>query len=337
MATTTTIAICGDIGSQYFLHRYQRKPFQWDFRRTAKFGLCGLLIAPQMVQWYMFLKRSFPDHSTRTAVKRLCVDQTVFSSYVLPISMQRVQFTYAYALPPVVTDNQICVHILARQWLYFRRRQLQRRTKTVEDQVVWLISSFHNVLASILLYHVHGDPATSSSVVDQRGVIRMVCNYFTQSAWMNDICHSMRFITWSNRFPFPSSSTTSSMSREFWSTVCVFGFSVSTTLPHHQIVYCQNLRGCTYLQFLRTICYRLHVVFAVHITDFRSLLRAWPWDFVAFWCNSYPQSRIAETRKGCSQYRGKSYWIACAKCKWCTYANSEPFVINCIWFNCFWE
>ena len=194
MATTTTIAICGDIGSQYFSHQYQQIPFRWNFRRTAKFGLCGLLIAPQMVHWLTFLKRSFPEHSTRTAVKRLCVDQMVFSSYVslcrckgFNLHIHHLQLRFAsdhVHFLPFATTNQIFVHVLSRQLLYFGWRQFQRRTETIEDQVVWLISSFYNLLASILVYHVHGDPATSPGVVDQRGVIGMVCIYFTQSAWM---------------------------------------------------------------------------------------------------------------------------------------------------------
>jgi len=87
MLTTTTIATCGDIASQYYTHRYQYKPFHWDYRRTAKYGFYGLLIAPQMVQWYYFLNRFFPSHSAKTAVKRVCVDQVLWASYSITFSL----------------------------------------------------------------------------------------------------------------------------------------------------------------------------------------------------------------------------------------------------------
>jgi len=81
IATTTSIAICGDTASQFISQKYHHRPFRWDFGRTVKFGICGFFFAPQMVLWYRNLNRALPGKSAVNVVKRLCTDQLVFASY----------------------------------------------------------------------------------------------------------------------------------------------------------------------------------------------------------------------------------------------------------------
>ena len=182
-----------------------------------------------MVQWYYFLNRFFPSHSAKTAVKRVCVDQVLWASYVTiyciisivsklicNLHILYIEFTTYCSLwhirylnisiVSVVVLIQIFDHILSRRLLCSQWREFPWYSASIENKVVWYLFSVCHVLASIHIVHVYDDPTTSSSVMAQCGVIGMVCIYVTPSAWMNDICHSMCFMDYLNCEPFPISS-----------------------------------------------------------------------------------------------------------------------------------
>eukprot|EP00483_Globobulimina_turgida_P000572 UN00572 len=84
IATTTGIAIFGDISCQYIAHKHSSRrnyTFQWDYKRTVTFGLTGFLFAPQMVLWYRYIQHKIPGQSMKTASKRVIMDQCVFASW----------------------------------------------------------------------------------------------------------------------------------------------------------------------------------------------------------------------------------------------------------------
>eukprot|EP01083_Nonionella_stella_P026177 72040_1 len=85
IATTTSFAVLGDIGSQYLVQKNANPgamfTFKLDVKRTIKFGFTGMLFAPQMVLWYRYIQYKIPGQSLKIATKRVMYDQFVFASW----------------------------------------------------------------------------------------------------------------------------------------------------------------------------------------------------------------------------------------------------------------
>ena len=75
----------GDILSQYIAARNENRSMDWDYVRTSRFGIMGIvLIGPVIHVWYGAVMRWFPGSSATAVVKRVAVDQLLFSPIFLP-------------------------------------------------------------------------------------------------------------------------------------------------------------------------------------------------------------------------------------------------------------
>lgn len=100
IATGTSICTAGDITCQYLEYRlssksYYSKPlnkFEWNYIRTMKYATVGFCLAPQLVSWYKYIQRKFPDcnsgkRSLNIASRRMFIDQLFFGSWSVAFSL----------------------------------------------------------------------------------------------------------------------------------------------------------------------------------------------------------------------------------------------------------
>ena len=75
----------GDILSQYIVARNANRSLDWDYVRTSRFAFMGIvLIGPVIHVWYGAVMRWFPGNSFSSIVRRVAVDQLLFSPLFLP-------------------------------------------------------------------------------------------------------------------------------------------------------------------------------------------------------------------------------------------------------------
>ena len=73
--TSVTFAMTGDTLCQ-MITKKENETF--DFKRTLRYGLCGLTMGPQVFYWYKILNRI-----SNSGIKRMIIDQSTFTHYDL--------------------------------------------------------------------------------------------------------------------------------------------------------------------------------------------------------------------------------------------------------------
>lgn len=86
IVSTTVLSFVGDIITQNIEHKYINKSsfssFNWNYKRSIKFGIVGCFLGPQLSLWYKYLSTSiFPGETFIIAIKRMIIDQSLFAPY----------------------------------------------------------------------------------------------------------------------------------------------------------------------------------------------------------------------------------------------------------------
>ncbi|XP_059158765.1 mpv17-like protein 2 [Physella acuta] len=74
-----TMSVSGDSIQQHYQRLKSDGARTWDLRRTMKMALTGLALGPIVHYWYLFLEKRFPGRCLKVLVKKIFVDQLVFS------------------------------------------------------------------------------------------------------------------------------------------------------------------------------------------------------------------------------------------------------------------
>ncbi|KAK7500264.1 hypothetical protein BaRGS_00008487 [Batillaria attramentaria] len=82
---TVALSITGDVFQQWYQSARKQNSQPWDKRRTAHMAGTGLLIAPFIHYWYVFLDRWLPGRTFRILWRKVLMDQLVCSPVYLSI------------------------------------------------------------------------------------------------------------------------------------------------------------------------------------------------------------------------------------------------------------
>ena len=85
--TTVTVglSITGDVMQQCYQAKRKQKTVPWDRVRTERMAMSGLVIAPFVHYWYIYLDRWFPGRTFRVLCGKVILDQLVCSPVYLTL------------------------------------------------------------------------------------------------------------------------------------------------------------------------------------------------------------------------------------------------------------
>jgi protein Mpv17 len=89
---TAGLSITGDLIQQSYQVSTKAERTDWNLKRTGKVGVTGLVIAPFVHYWYVFLDRWLPGRTFCVLCKKVLVDQVVCSPIYLSMFIVSMGF-----------------------------------------------------------------------------------------------------------------------------------------------------------------------------------------------------------------------------------------------------
>ena len=126
--TNTTVTVClsstGDILQQNY-EIFKKRQKSWDQGRTKHVALTGLMIGPTCHFWYHFLDRFLPGRTIQIVLKKVLIDQVVFSPINISMFLMTIGYLNGANSSVLIKDlREKGLDLLKAEWIVWPPAQL---------------------------------------------------------------------------------------------------------------------------------------------------------------------------------------------------------------------